>query len=133
MKFGRRLALSSSDKLQGELEEKQAVSSEEQCGIELCSADRPNPSAAGMSCAPSCMNGVDCVKFCEISFHILIIHLDYSSVHVNKFTLFEQGHKVVFSKHFFSCQIFISIIIPSFSFDYSLLAAQFDNPIIQLH
>ncbi|KAJ4938042.1 hypothetical protein JOQ06_002668, partial [Pogonophryne albipinna] len=42
---------------QGELEEKQAVSSEEQCGIESRSADRPNPSAAGMSCAPSCMNG----------------------------------------------------------------------------
>lgn len=44
------LVLFSSDKLQGELEEKQAVNSEEQCGIELCSADRPNPSAAGMSC-----------------------------------------------------------------------------------
>lgn len=46
------LVLFSSDKLQGELEEKQAVNSEEQCGIELCSADRPNPSAAGMSCGP---------------------------------------------------------------------------------
>lgn len=57
------LVLSSSDKLQGELEEKQAVSSEEQCGIESRSADCPNPSAAGVSCAPSCMNGVDCVKF----------------------------------------------------------------------
>ncbi|KAI4825528.1 hypothetical protein KUCAC02_021208 [Chaenocephalus aceratus] len=45
---------------QGEVEEKQAVSSEEQCGIESRSADHPNPSAAGMSCAPSCMNGVDC-------------------------------------------------------------------------
>lgn len=31
------LVLSSSDKLQGELEEKQAVSSEEQCGIESLS------------------------------------------------------------------------------------------------
>lgn len=47
------LVLSSSDKLQGELEEKQAVSSEEQCGIESRSADRPNPSAAGVSCAPA--------------------------------------------------------------------------------
>lgn len=84
------LVLSSSDKLQGELEEKQAVSSEEQCGIESCSADRPNPSAAGMSCAPSCMNGVDCVKFSEISFHILIMYLDYSSVYINKFALLQQ-------------------------------------------
>lgn len=46
------MVLSSSDKLKGELEEKQAVNSEEQCGIESCSADRPNPSAAGMSCGP---------------------------------------------------------------------------------
>lgn len=79
--------LSSFDKLQGESEEKQAVSSEEQCGIESHSADRPNPSAAGMSCAPSCMNGVDCLKLCEISFHILIMYLDYSSVYVSKFTV----------------------------------------------
>lgn len=84
------MVLSSSDKQQGELEEKQSVSSEEQCGIESCSADRPNPSAAGMSCAPSCMNGVDCLKFCEISFHILIMYLGYSSVYVNKFTLLQQ-------------------------------------------
>lgn len=66
----------SSDKLQGELEEKQAVSSEKQCGIELGSADRPNPPAAGMSCAPRCMNGVDCVKFCEISSPILIMYFE---------------------------------------------------------
>ena len=90
------LVLSSSDKLQGELEEKQAVSSEEQCGIESHSADRPNPSAAGMSCAPSCMNGVDCVKFSEISFHILIMYLDYSSVYINKFTLLQQSSKFCF-------------------------------------
>lgn len=81
------LVLSSSDKLQGELEEKQAVSSEEQCGIESCSADCPNPSAAGMSCAPSCMNGADCPKLCEISFHILIMYFDYSQACVNKLTL----------------------------------------------
>lgn len=77
------MVLSSSDKLQGELEEKQAVSSEEQCGIQLCSADRPNPSAAGMSCGLSCMNGVDCLKCCEISFHILLMCLDYSSGYVS--------------------------------------------------
>lgn len=114
LKFGRRtgewdLVLSSSDKLQGELEEKQAVSSEEQCGIESRSADRPNPSAAGMSCAPSCMNGVDCLEFCEISFHILIMYLDYSSVYVNKFTLLQQWQKVLFPKTFcqsVACQIF---------------------------
>lgn len=91
---GRDLALSSTDKLQGELEEKQAVSSEEQCGIESHSADRPNPCAAAMSCAPSCMNGADCLKFWEISFHILIMHLDYSSVCDNKLTLLEQQRKV---------------------------------------
>lgn len=60
---GRDLVLPSSDKLLGELEEKQAVSSEEQCGIESCSADCPNPSAAGLSCAPSSMNGVYCLNF----------------------------------------------------------------------
>lgn len=67
LKFGRQergrdLVLSSSDKLQGELEEKQAVCSEEQCGIESCSADRPNPSAAGLSCALGCMNDADCLN-----------------------------------------------------------------------
>lgn len=97
------LVLSSSDKLQGEFEEKQAVSSEEQCGTESRSADRPNPSAASMPCAPSCMNGVDCVKFCEISFHILIMYLDYSSVYVNKFTLLQQSQEVLFWNTY--CQI----------------------------
>lgn len=43
--------------------EKQAVNSEEQCGIESRSADRPNPCASGVSCALSCMNGADCVNF----------------------------------------------------------------------
>lgn len=91
------MVLSSSDKLRAESEEKQAVSSVEQCGIESHSADRPNPSAAGLSCAPSCMNGVDCLKFCEISFHVLIMYLDFSSVYVNKFTLLKQRQKVEFS------------------------------------
>lgn len=71
---GRDLVLPSSDKLLGELEEKQAVSSEEQCVIESCSADRPNPSAAGLSCAPSSMNGVYCLNF--LSYFVTF--LDYS-------------------------------------------------------
>lgn len=65
LKFGERFGSSSSDKLQGDLEggEKQVLNCEEQCGIECCSADRANPSAAGLSCAFACMNGVDCLKF----------------------------------------------------------------------
>lgn len=35
-----------------EEKKKQVASSKEQCGIEWRSADRANPSAAGMSCAP---------------------------------------------------------------------------------
>lgn len=37
----------------GGKKKKQVASSEKQCGIEWRSADRANPSAAGMSCAPT--------------------------------------------------------------------------------
>lgn len=48
--------------------------------------------------APSCMNGVDCVKITEISFHILIMYLEYSSVYVNKFTLLKAVTESFVSK-----------------------------------
>lgn len=49
--------------------------------------------------APSCMNGVDCVKMTEISFHIPIMYLEYSSVYVNKFTLLKAVTEGFVSKH----------------------------------
>lgn len=42
------------------------LNSVEQCGIELRSADRANPAAAGPVMCPSRMNGADCANFAEI-------------------------------------------------------------------
>lgn len=92
------LVLSSDDKLQGELEEKQAASSEEQCGIELFSAGASSPHAAGMSCALRSMNGGDCLNFSKISFHILIMYSGYSLMYTDKCTLLRHQGKVVFRR-----------------------------------